>query len=149
MTTTKSTRRGSALQRPSSVPPRAFELLGRADSLLSEAACVSDALPAERFRLAYVAALRGAAAVLAARPYEQTRRKPSGSAWVLLVGVAPEMSTWAAFFADHSARRSAIEAGVTGKVTQADADRLLREAERFLDVVEDLIEARPGMAHAG
>lgn len=134
---------------PSSVPPRAGELLGRADSLLSEAACVSDAEPAERFRLAYLAALRGAAAVLAARPYKQTRRKGSGSAWALLTGAAPELSSWAAYFADHSAERIAIEAGVTGRVGLADADRLLREAERFLDAVEEALEARPGMAQAG
>ncbi|WP_024793143.1 SAV_6107 family HEPN domain-containing protein [Tomitella biformata] len=143
MTTTR-----SALT-PSSAPPRAFELLGRADSLLSEAACVRDAESAERFRLAYLAALRGAAAVLAARPCKQNRRKGSGSAWALLMGVAPELSTWAAFFADHSARRIAIEAGVTGRVTSVEADQLLREAERFLDVVEDVIEAKPGMAQAG
>lgn len=143
MTTTR-----SALT-PSSVPPRALELLGRADSLLSEAACVSDSQPGERFRLAYLAAFRGASAVLAARPYEQTRRKASSSVWVLLARVVPELSTWAAFFADHSARRVAIEAGVSGLVALADADRLLREAERFLDVVEDLIDADRGMAHAG
>lgn len=144
MTTTR-----KALLTPSGVSPRAFELLGRADSLLSEAACVSDAQPAERFRLAYVAALRGAAAVLAARPYKQTRRRGSRSAWVLLGGAAPELATWSAYFAGHSTRRGAIEAGVTCQVTVEEADRLLREAERFLDAVEDAIGANPGMAHAG
>ena len=149
MTMTSSARTGSAARTHSSVPPRAFELLGRADSLLSEAACVSDVQSAERFRLAYVAALRGAAAVLAARPCKQTRRKGSGSAWVLLRGAAPELSTWAMFFADHSVKRSAIEAGVTGNVTAAEADRLLREAERFLDAAEDAIEGSFEVAEAG
>ncbi len=144
MTTTR-----NALLTPSGVPPRAVELLGRADSLLSEAACVSDTQSAERFRLAYVAALRGAAAVLAARPCKQTRRHGSRSAWALLIAGVPELSTWATFFAGHSAKRSAIEAGVTSRVTPAEADQLLREAERFLDVAEDVIEGNLDMAHAG
>lgn len=144
MTTTR-----NAMRTPSGVSPRAFDLLGRADSLLSEAACLSDARPAERFRLAYVAALRGAAAVLAARPYKQTRRRGSRSAWVLLGDVAPELAAWAAYFSGYSALRGAIDAGVTTRVSAEEAERLLLEAERFLDVVEDAIGANPGMAHAG
>ena len=143
MTTTR-----KSLPTPLGVSPRAFALLGRADSLLSEAACVSDAEVPERFRLAYIAAVRGAAAVLAARPYKQTRRRGSRSAWALLVAAAPELSAWAEYFSGHSAMRSAIEAGVSSSVTLVEAGQLLREAGRFLDVVEEVIGMNSAISQA-
>ncbi|MDG3013440.1 SAV_6107 family HEPN domain-containing protein [Speluncibacter jeojiensis] len=133
------------------VPMRARELLGRADSLLAEASCAaagrspgrgaSSGDAAEAFRLAYVAAVRGAAAVLAAGggavgPGAGVRRPRSRSAWVMLSACSPEFAEWADYFAAHSSTRAAIEAGITGKVGADRAEALLAETRRFLDEVE-------------
>lgn len=130
---------GSSGRRPVSV--QATTLLRRADRLLSEAAGAGE--PAERFRCAYLAALRGAAAVLAAAEGQAraaaSRRPRSRSAWVLMVRAAPEFAAWADYFAEHSALRAAIEAGVTRAVSDADADRFYGEVGRFLTVVEDFL----------
>jgi L-fucose isomerase-like protein len=56
--------------------------------------------------------------------------------WVLLAAVAPELAEWAAFFAVGAAKRAAAEAGIPRVVTAREADDLLRDAERFLAVVE-------------
>jgi hypothetical protein len=92
--------------------------------------------PAERYATAHLAALRTAAAILAARarPGETRRRSGPRDAWTLLAGVAPEMSEWAAFFAAGAGKRAAAEAGVPGAVTARDADDLLRDVETFLAV---------------
>lgn len=124
--------------------PRAVELLGRADSLLAEAVCAGDGDYAERFRLAYIAALRGAASALAALPAARPRRGASRSAWAQLSAAAPDFADWAGYFADHSATRAAVEAGVTSRVDAAAADALQSGARRFLDVVEGLVYGRTG-----
>jgi len=101
--------------------------------------------PIDRYAAAHLAALRTAAAVLAARarPDEQrTRRRPT-SAWVLLAGVAPELGEWAAFFAAGAGKRSAAEAGIRHAVTAREADDLIRDAGRFLTVVEDTLGLVP------
>ncbi len=90
--------------------------------------------PAERFRSAHLAALRAAAAVLAVRARSRRSSRP-GNAWTLLASVAPELGEWAAFFAAHSAARSAVEAGVRGRVGQRDADDMVRQADLFLALV--------------
>jgi hypothetical protein len=94
--------------------------------------------PGQRYATAHLAALRAAAAVLAARarPAVGARRRRSTSVWVLLAQVAPEMAEWAAFFAVGAAKRAAAEAGLPRMVTAREADDLLRDAERFLAVVE-------------
>ena len=96
--------------------------------------------PAERYAAAHLAALRAAAAVLAARarPAAATSHRPSRptSAWKLLCAVAPEMVEWAGFFAAGAAKRAAAEAGLPRAVTPREADDLLRDAETFLAVVE-------------
>jgi hypothetical protein len=92
----------------------------------------------QRYATAHLAALRAAAAVLAARARPavgQRRRRPT-SVWVLLVSVAPELGEWAAFFAVGAAKRAAAEAGIPRVVTSREADDLLRDAERFLAVAE-------------
>ena len=89
---------------------------------------------AERFRSAHLAALRAAAAVLAVRARARRSSRPS-DAWTLLAAVAPEYGEWAAFFAAHSAARSAVEAGVRGRVGQRDADDMVRQADHFLALV--------------
>lgn len=91
--------------------------------------------PVDRYAQAHLAALRAAAAVLAARARPRRRSRPT-SAWVLLATVAPELAEWSAFFAATSATRSAVEAGVRRLVTDRDADDLLRQASEFLTLAE-------------
>ena len=90
------------------------------------------------FRKTHLAALRGAAAVLAARsepPGARIRRRPT-SAWVLLRSMAPELAEWASFFAASARKRAAAEAGSPGSVTDQDAEDLVYSVETFLAVVE-------------
>jgi SAV_6107-like HEPN len=97
--------------------------------------------PVERYAQAHLAALRAAAAVLAARARPRNRAQPT-SAWALLVTVAPELAEWSAFFAASSATRAAAEAGVHRLVTARDADDLVRQASEFLDLARHAA-ARP------
>jgi len=87
--------------------------------------------PVDRYAQAHLAALRAAAAVLAARARPRNRAQPT-SAWALLATVAPELAEWSAFFAASSATRAAAEAGVHRLVTARDADDLVRQAGEFL-----------------
>lgn len=97
--------------------------------------------PAERFRLAHLSALRSAAAVLAARARTRRSGRPT-DAWTLLTAVAPEYGEWAAFFAAHSATRSAVEAGARSRVGQRDADDMVRQADLFLALVTRTVAGR-------
>jgi hypothetical protein len=92
--------------------------------------------PVDRYAQAHLAALRAAAAVLAARARPRRRSRPT-SAWVLLATVAPELADWSAYFAATSATRSAAEAGVRRLVTTRDADDLVRQAGEFLTLAQD------------
>jgi hypothetical protein len=109
--------------------------LERAAESLREA-ITSSAVP-ERYAHAHVSALRATAALLAARaqptPSRRTRQK---NAWVLLAEVAPELGEWAAFFAAGAGKRAAAEAGSRRAVTEREADDLVRDADRFLALVE-------------
>lgn len=87
--------------------------------------------PVDRYTQAHLAALRAAAAVLAARARPRSRAKPT-NAWVLLATVAPELAEWSGFFAASSATRAAAEAGVHRLVTNRDADDLVRQAGEFI-----------------
>ncbi len=91
-----------------------------------------------RYATAHLAALRAAAAVLAARarPAPATRRSRVTSAWTLLVMVAPEFGEWARYFALGASKRAAAEAGIPRVVSAREADDLLRAAENFVSVVE-------------
>ncbi|MFL6135070.1 MAG: SAV_6107 family HEPN domain-containing protein, partial [Nocardioidaceae bacterium] len=94
---------------------------------------------------AHVAALRATAALLAARatPTLAPRRgRQQKNAWVLLAEVAPELSEWAAFFAAGAAKRAAAEAGSRRAVTAREADDLVRDADRFLGLVEECLGMR-------
>jgi hypothetical protein len=97
--------------------------------------------PVDRYAQAHLAALRAAAAVLAARARPRNRVQPT-SAWALLATVAPELAEWSAFFAASSATRAAAEAGVHRLVTARDADDLVRQASAFLDLARHAA-ARP------
>ncbi|WP_231988119.1 SAV_6107 family HEPN domain-containing protein [Nakamurella panacisegetis] len=90
--------------------------------------------PTDRYAAAHLAALRGAAAVLAtkARP----GRSRQASAWDLLAKVAPEFSEWSAFFAAGSAKRQAAEAGIARFISPREADDMVRQCAVFLDLVE-------------
>ena len=55
----------------------------------------------------------------------------------MLPGVAPELGEWAAFFAACSAHRSVIDRG--GHISARESDDLLRQAEMFLEIVQDLL----------
>jgi hypothetical protein len=112
------------------------QLLGIARQGLSEAARTRpDGL---RYAAAHLAALRAAAAVLAARarPAAPTRRSRATSVWSLLVLVAPEFGDWANYFALGAAKRAAAEAGIPRVVSPREADDLLRAAEQFVAIVE-------------
>ena len=93
------------------VPAASYELLQIARHGLARPARAGP--PAERYASAHLAALRAAAAVLAARarPGERAGAVPR-SAWVLLPEVAPELAEWAAFFAAGAGKRAAAEAGL-------------------------------------
>ncbi len=127
--------------------PVAAGLLGQARRGLAEAE--RETAPAERFIGAYLAALRGAAAVLAARGRPHRGRARPASTWVLLDSVAPELREWSAFFASNSAARAAAQAGITGKVTAESAAELVRAATPFLELVRRLVHGLPitGEAH--
>ena len=94
--------------------------------------------PVDRYAQAQLAALRAAAAVLAARARPRRRGQPI-NAWRLLPTVAPELAEWSAFFAATSATRTAAEAGVHRLVTSRDADDLVRHAGEFLGHVERVL----------
>ncbi len=112
----------------------AGSLLVSARRLLAEAAAGGDA--GERFRLAHLAALRIAAAVLAERGRPPRARRRLISVWVLLDAVAPEFAEQAAFFAAGARVRAAIEAGALDAVTTRQADEQLHAGEQFLRTVE-------------
>jgi len=111
-----------------------LDLLERARTTLEAACRTSDA--SERYRGAHLGALRAAAALVAARTVPTPRARPR-SVWQVLPGVAPELGEWAAFFAACSAHRSAIDRG--DHVSARESDDLLRQAEMFLEIVQDLL----------
>jgi hypothetical protein len=125
---------------PPPLSPAAAQLLGQAHGGLTEAAASRD--PGWRYATAHLAALRGAAAVLATRTGPETGRRRPRSAWVLISQVAPELAEWAAFFAAGAAKRAAAEAGLSHAVTEREADDLVRDVTTFLGVVETAI-SRP------
>lgn len=116
--------------------PSSLDLVERAhDSLLT---AVRAGSPGERYVASHLAALRGAAAVLAVRGRPSHRSGPR-SVWEVLPRVAPELTEWAAFFDAGAARRAAVEAGRDDVVSSRDADDLVRDAETFLVLVESVL----------
>lgn len=109
-------------------------LIGQARLVLGEAAAVTDV--GERFRLAHLAALRVAAAVLAERGRPAAARRRLISVWVLIDSVAPEFADWAGYFAAGAPVRAAVEAGALRAVSAREADDQLRAAGEFLRLVE-------------
>ncbi|MFY9806968.1 MAG: SAV_6107 family HEPN domain-containing protein [Pseudonocardiaceae bacterium] len=116
-------------QRTSHRPPSVRVLLEQARQGLLDAEYAAH--PVDRYAQAHLAALRAAAAVLAARARPRNRSQPT-SAWTLLATVAPELAEWSAFFSASSATRVAAEAGAHRLVTARDADDLVRQTGEFL-----------------
>ncbi len=86
----------------------------------------------ERYQLAHLAALRIAAALLAAR--RPPGRRGPRDVWSQLTELAPELGEWATFFGQTARIRQGLESGrVT--VTVRDADDLVRQCEMFLERV--------------
>ncbi|WP_162605805.1 SAV_6107 family HEPN domain-containing protein [Jiangella aurantiaca] len=117
-----------------------LDLIEHARLCLAEAASAGHA--GDRFAAAHLAALRAAAAVLAAKARPAQTGKGRGrrghgprNVWELLPGVAPELAEWAAFFGANAGKRAAAQAGLPGAVTPREADDLLREADTFLGLV--------------
>ncbi len=123
---------------PHRAPPEAVRLVLAARRALADADGSRD--PLERYAGAHLAALRAAAAVLAARaqPGGTKPRRPT-SAWSLLVVVAPELEPWAAYFAAGARTRAAAEAGLRGSVTTRQADDLVRDVGTFVGLVETML----------
>ena len=126
------------------------QLLAIARNGLAEAAQTRPEV--QRYATAHKAALRAAAAVLAARarPAAPSRRSRVTSVWSLLVLVAPEFSEWASYFALGAGKRAAAEAGIPRVVSQREADDLLSAAEQFVTLVESALGLayQPPLDHA-
>ncbi|MDE9366777.1 SAV_6107 family HEPN domain-containing protein [Luteipulveratus sp. YIM 133132] len=116
---------------PAPVAGTVLDLLERSRTGLL-AACRADA-SGERFCLAHLAALRAAAAMLAARGKPSGKGRPR-SVWETVPVVAPELTEWTAFFAATGRRRQAVERG-SADMSSREADDLVRQAETFLDLV--------------
>lgn len=130
---------------PDALPATTHSYLLRAAASLSEAVASPDA--PTRYACAHVAALRAAAALLSARARPVApRKRPQKNAWVLLTEVAPEMAEWATFFAAGAGKRAAAEAGSTRAVSEREADDLVRDADRFLALVEQSLGLAPHAA---
>jgi len=121
---------------PAFLPASTHAYLERSAASLREA--ITAAAVPERYAHAHVSALRATAALLAARaqPAPAGRRGRQKNAWVLLAEVAPEFAEWAGFFAAGAGKRAAAEAGSRRAVSEREADDLVRDADRFLALVE-------------
>src|SRR5215469_13153736 len=120
------------------VAPSALALLESARQGLAGAEC--DVSAGGRYVGAHLAALRAAAAIVAARaePAAPRRRRPA-SVWELLPRVEPTLSEWAAFFAAGASKRAAAEAGLPRAVSGREADELLRDAATFVSLAESAL----------
>ncbi|MFJ8583332.1 SAV_6107 family HEPN domain-containing protein [Streptomyces sp. NPDC093595] len=130
--------------RRASAPPAALDLLAQAHAGLDEAATLDT--PNERYATAHLAALRAAAAVLAARGRPEAtprKRQQIRSAWEVLPEIAPELTEWSALFASGAARRARAEAGIQGAASARAADDLIRDATVFVRLVERLLVLQP------
>ncbi|ALV49753.1 SAV_6107 family HEPN domain-containing protein [Streptomyces althioticus] len=130
--------------RRAAAPPAALDLLAQARAGLDEAAVLDT--PNERYATAHLAALRTAAAVLAARGRPETSpraRAKIRSAWEVLPEIAPELAEWSALFASGAGRRARAEAGIQGAATGRDADDLIRDVAMFLRLVERMLVLQP------
>src|SRR6185437_12091902 len=101
---------GDVSPRHPGVAPTVLSMLQSARRGLAEAA--DESAPGARYVTAHLAALRAAAAVVAARGEPKTRRRKPHSVWDLLPQVEPALTEWAAYFAAGAGKRAAAEAGL-------------------------------------
>ncbi|MFE1247878.1 SAV_6107 family HEPN domain-containing protein [Streptomyces sp. NPDC058735] len=130
--------------RRAAAPPAALDLLAQARAGLDEATVLQT--PNERYARAHLAALRTAAAVLAARGRPETSSRARAkirSAWEVLPEIAPELTEWSALFAAGARRRARAEAGIQGAATPREADDLIRDVSMFLRLVERMLVLQP------
>ncbi|GGV67951.1 hypothetical protein GCM10010294_23190 [Streptomyces griseoloalbus] len=130
--------------RRAAAPPAALDLLAQARAGLDEATVLDT--PNERYATAHLAALRTAAAVLAARGRPETSPRARArirSAWEVLPEIAPELTEWSALFASGARRRARAEAGIQGAATARDADDLIRDVAMFHRLVERMLVLQP------
>jgi hypothetical protein len=116
------------------IPATAVSLLRQARRGLAEAGTEAD--PGTRYICAHLAALRAAAAIVAARGEPGSRRRRPRSVWELLPQAEPTLSEWAAFFAASAAKRAAAEAGLPRAASAREAEDLIGDVTTFLGVVE-------------
>ncbi|MEP6853205.1 MAG: SAV_6107 family HEPN domain-containing protein, partial [bacterium] len=95
----------------------------------------------DRFRLAHLAALRAAAALLSVHAEAGSSRRRPQSAWTLIEARVPRFHEWAAYFAAGARARAAAEAGLRDAVTPARAAELIDAAELFLFLVAAEVRA--------
>lgn len=132
--------------RRATAPPAALDLLTQAHLGLTEAAGLD--APHERYATAHLAALRTAAAVLAARGRPEDtprRRRRIRSVWEVLPEIAPELSEWSSLFAAGAERRARAEAGIAAAAGPREADDLVRAVTMFLRIVERMLLLRPAL----
>jgi hypothetical protein len=123
---------------PAPTPSSAISLLTQAAHTLADAG--RQPVAGDRYTGAYLAALRAAAAVVAARAMPDDRRRRPLPVWALLAALVPELGEWASFFAAGSRTRAAVQAGVTRLVTDRDADDLVRQAGQFIELAEQKVQ---------
>lgn len=121
----------------------ACDCLDRSAAALGQARTTAD--PCRRYVLAHTAALRVAAAILAARTRPRSTRGLC-NAWTLLGSVAPELQEWADYFAAGAAKRQAATVGAQHAVSPREADDLVRAVEQFTEAAERCLGLR---THAG
>ena len=116
-----------------------LELVDRSRASLV-AACRTGSV-SDRFVEAHLAALRAAAALLAARS-RPSRRSRLRSVWEVLPEVAPELTEWAVFFASTAQQRAVLERGARVPTTR-EADDLLRQSETFHSLIRACLGLPP------
>jgi hypothetical protein len=94
----------------------------------------SEDRPEDRITWAYRAALRAAGAVIQTAR-KKRRRLPSGSAWVRLRTLSPDMSEWAAEFDEQARYVARVEMGLEHGLAPEAADRIYARACDFVDAV--------------
>ncbi len=114
-------------------------MLDRADQFLSRAG--GEKRPEDQYREIYLAALRGAAAVLAERETGARRGGASRNAWVRLAKAAPAYSEWVSYFTKISGVVAALEVASGHTVTVGDVAALHARVQTFLNLVEDGLKA--------
>jgi SAV_6107-like HEPN len=116
------------------VGPAVLALVKAARRGLDEAA--GETAPGARYVTAHLAALRAAAAIVAARGQSSSGRSKPRSVWEMLPQAEPSLAEWAAHFAAGAGRRAAAEAGLPRAAALSDADALLRDAQTFVTAAE-------------